>query len=116
MNPAFAYQGLQLRHGRTVDGKDVVTNVEIDAKDQFALELDHMSECVLTGRPPHTGGEEGLQDIRIIAAAYESAQSGSVVRLAAPRGHARAGAVGVVIRESRIPISLHQTAAGRYGF
>jgi predicted dehydrogenase len=84
MSPAFAYQGLQLRHGRTVDGKDVVTNVDVDAKDQFALELDHMSECVLTGRPPHTGGEEGLQDVKIIAAAYESAQSGSVVRLSAP--------------------------------
>jgi predicted dehydrogenase len=84
MNPAFAYQGLRLQHGRVVDGNDVVTDIEIEAKDQFALELDHMSECVLTDTRPYTGGEEGLQDMRIIAAAYESAKSSSAVRLAPP--------------------------------
>jgi predicted dehydrogenase len=82
LNPAFAYQGLCLRHGRTVDGTDQVTEAGVEAKDQFALELDHMSQCVVEDRPPHTGGEEGLQDMRIIAAIYESARLGTRVPLA----------------------------------
>lgn len=86
MNPAFAYQGLRLRHGRVMDGSDIVTDVEIDAKDQFALEIDHMAECVIRDRRPHTGGEEGLQDMRIIAAIYESAGTGASVRLSPVSG------------------------------
>ena len=84
MNPAFAYHGLSLRLGRPVDGVDTVTEVDVEAKDQFALELDHMSSCVLKDRLPHTGGAEGLQDMKIIAATYESARSGQRVPLAAP--------------------------------
>jgi predicted dehydrogenase len=33
---------------------------------------------------PHTPGEEGLQDQRIIEAIYESARTGRAIRLAAP--------------------------------
>lgn len=50
-------------------------------KDRFALELDHMAECVRSSRRPHTPGEEGLQDLRIIAALYQAAQSGRTVML-----------------------------------
>jgi predicted dehydrogenase len=84
MNPAYAYTGLRLRHGRVLDGTDIVTDIGIEAKDQFALELDHMAQCVLEDRQPHTGGAEGLQDMKIIAALYESARTGARVRLAPP--------------------------------
>jgi predicted dehydrogenase len=84
MNPAFAYDGLRLGYGRTLEGTDQVTDIEVPARDQFATELDHMAECVVRDRRPHTGGEEGLQDMRIIAAIYESARLGSRVRLEQP--------------------------------
>jgi predicted dehydrogenase len=48
------------------------------------LEIDHMSQCVRQDCQPHTPGEEGLQDQRIIEAIYASAQGGRVIRLAPP--------------------------------
>ena len=57
-------------------------------KNQFALEMDHFGECVQENITPYTPGEEGLQDHRLMAAIYESANTGKPVRLtlAAP-GH-----------------------------
>ncbi len=55
-------------------------------KDQFALELDHMAECVMENKEPYTPGEEGLQDQRIMEALYESAATGKPVKLALPAG------------------------------
>jgi predicted dehydrogenase len=43
-----------------------------------------MSQCVRQDREPHTPGEEGLQDQRIIEAIYASAQAGRAVRLDTP--------------------------------
>jgi predicted dehydrogenase len=48
---------------------------------QFAQEIDHMSECILQNKLPHTPGQEGLQDMRIIEAIYQSAREGRVVKL-----------------------------------
>lgn len=42
--------------------------------------MDHFSEC-LTENKPHTPGEEGLQDHRIIEALYQSAREGKPVKL-----------------------------------
>ena len=44
-------------------------------------ELLHFSDCILKDRPPEPSGEEGLQDVRIVQALYESARTGRVVRL-----------------------------------
>ena len=43
--------------------------------------MDHMAECVLEGREPKRPGEEGLRDVRIMAAIYRSAREGRPVRL-----------------------------------
>ena len=48
----------------------------------FAAEMDHFSECVLTGQGPRTPGEEGLADMRVIAAIEEAARTGQTVRVA----------------------------------
>ncbi len=48
------------------------------------LEIDHMSQCVKADREPHTPGEEGLQDQRIIEAIYASAANGRMVKLSPP--------------------------------
>ena len=46
----------------------------IPEKNQFALEMDHMADCVRNKKLPATPGEEGLQDHRIMDAIYESAR------------------------------------------
>ncbi|MET0210946.1 MAG: Gfo/Idh/MocA family oxidoreductase, partial [Burkholderiaceae bacterium] len=90
MNPAYAYEGIRMQRSRRVDGEEVIERPVIHEKDQFALEMDHMAECVRTGVEPLTGGPEGLQDQRVIEAIYASARShGKPVRLAAPSGTVR---------------------------
>jgi predicted dehydrogenase len=65
-----------------VDGKSATTELQIDPQDQFAREIDHMSVCVKSDITPHTPGEEGLQDQRIMEAIYESARTRRVVKIA----------------------------------
>ncbi|TFW05383.1 Gfo/Idh/MocA family oxidoreductase [Oxalobacteraceae bacterium OM1] len=89
LDPAYAYTGLRLRVGRLVDGHDAVQEIGIDTGDQFAKELDHMAQCIKANRQPHTPGEEGLQDMRIIEAIYQSAREGRTVKLAPPSGPVR---------------------------
>ncbi len=89
MEPSFAYHGLKLRIGRVEDGRDVEVEPSIPDKDQFALEMDHFSLCIQQDRQPHTPGEEGLQDQRVIEAIYEAARSGKTVKIAPPPGPTR---------------------------
>ncbi len=90
LDPAYAYQGIRLRIGDVADGKERVIEPNIAEKDQFAMEMDHMAECVRSNRMPHTPGEEGLQDHRIMEALYASARAdGKTVRLSAPQGPTR---------------------------
>jgi predicted dehydrogenase len=89
MDPAYAYSGLRLRVGRVLEQRDVVQEFAIDSGDQFAKELDHMAQCIKANRQPHTPGEEGLQDMRIIEAIYQSAREGRPVKLTQPGGPVR---------------------------
>jgi predicted dehydrogenase len=89
MDPAFAYRGIALRTARFDGNTDTVTVPRIEEVDQFAKELDHMATCVKEGRKPHTPGEEGVQDQRIIEAIYRSAASGHPVDLQVPNGPVR---------------------------
>ncbi|WP_027480448.1 Gfo/Idh/MocA family protein [Deinococcus pimensis] len=82
MDPAYDYQGLRLE----VETPGERSERKIPEQDQFALEIDHFSECVLRGERPFTPGEEGLQDQRIMAALYESARTGRPVKLGAAPG------------------------------
>lgn len=47
----------------------------------FAAEMDHLSECILNDKTPLTPGEEGLKDIKVMMAAYESARTGKTVKI-----------------------------------
>jgi predicted dehydrogenase len=84
MSPAYAYHGNKLKWSRLEDGKETLTEPQIEEKDQFALETDHFAECILKDREPHTGGEEGLQDHRVLEAIYEAAKTGRAVELKLP--------------------------------
>ncbi len=90
MSPAFGYHGSKLRFSQLNEAKkEEVVEPSIPDKDQFATEMDHFAECVMTGREPRTPGAEGLQDHRVVDAIYQSAATGRSVRIAAPAGPTR---------------------------
>ena len=70
-DPAYEYaEGL--KYTLTIDGKRRTKS--IGKRDQFAPELLYFSDCILNDRQPEPSGEEGLQDVRIVEALYESAR------------------------------------------
>ena len=77
-DPAFEYaEGLE--YTLTVDGKS--TRKTIGKRDQFAPELLYFSDCIIQDRSPEPSGEEGLQDVRIVQALYESSRIGRPVTI-----------------------------------
>jgi len=78
LDPAFSYENLVMRVGRKVGKANAVEERRYSDQSQFAREMDHFAECVRTGKQPHTPGEEGLQDMRLIEAIYRAAQGGPV--------------------------------------
>jgi predicted dehydrogenase len=81
MDPAFAYKGLQIEFSQAKGKLEWKQHPSMFEKDQFALELDHFSECIAQNKKPYTPGEEGLQDQKIIEAIYRSAREGKLVTL-----------------------------------
>jgi predicted dehydrogenase len=78
VEPAYEYaEGLA--YELEIDGKK--TRKALGRRDQFAPELLYFSDCVLKDRSPEPSGEEGLQDVRIIEALYQSAQTGRSVKI-----------------------------------
>ncbi|HXX16772.1 MAG TPA: Gfo/Idh/MocA family oxidoreductase [Candidatus Eremiobacteraceae bacterium] len=77
LDPATWYTGLRMRVGR----KNTIEEVDLPERDHFALEMDHMSECVMTDKQPLTPGEEGLRDMTLIMAIYEAARAGKTVKV-----------------------------------
>jgi len=77
MDPATWYSGLRMwiERGNTIEEK------ELPVVDHFASEMDHMSDCVMQNKQPLTPGEEGLHDITLIHAVYESARNGKTVKV-----------------------------------
>jgi glucose-fructose oxidoreductase len=78
VDPAYEYaEGLS--YELMVGGK--TTRKRIGRRDQFAPEILYFSECIRKGRDPEPSGAEGLQDVRIVQALYESAQTGKAVAI-----------------------------------
>lgn len=85
LDPATDYE----RHRLTIQQKapqgapyqTVEQELPIQSNNQFAAELDHMSECVLQNKTPKTPGEEGLRDVRLIEAIYEAARTGRIIKV-----------------------------------
>jgi predicted dehydrogenase len=74
LDPAFNYEGIQgaRSDGKAIEGRPV---------NQFAAEMDDFARCILEKTPSRVPGEEGLRDVRIMTAIYQSAQSGNPVAL-----------------------------------
>lgn len=81
MEPATPYDGHRMRLGNVYETPRDVTPPPGPAVNQFVGQLDHMAECVLTGREPIVPGEEGLRDIRLVEAIYRSAREGRTIRV-----------------------------------
>jgi len=80
VDPAYEY-AKPLEHRLSLDG-NVVSERRFAKRDQFAPELLYFSDCVLQNRDPEPSGEEGLADVRVIRALYESIRRGAAVELA----------------------------------
>lgn len=78
MDCAYSYTG-ELKQQLTINGQTQERSFQ--AGDQFAAEIVYFSDCVLTGKEPEPSGEEGLADIGIVRAIYQSAQTGKPVQL-----------------------------------
>ncbi|RAK56885.1 Gfo/Idh/MocA family protein [Phenylobacterium deserti] len=79
LEPATAYTGQQMRvapRGQPAQPREIALG-----KNQFAGQLDHMAECILTNREPIVSGEEGLRDVRVMEAIYRSVRESRAVKL-----------------------------------
>ena len=73
-DPATPYNG----HRLLINGQEV----SVASNNQFNAQVEHMSSCIRDHKRVLTPGEEGLRDIRIIQAIYESGRTGKRVSLA----------------------------------
>jgi predicted dehydrogenase len=76
MDNPFPFQGPRQLTLRTADGEDRRAFPETD---QFGAQLLYFSDCILQGREPQPDGHEGLVDVRIMSAAYESLDTGRMI-------------------------------------
>ncbi len=77
LEPGQSYHGVKFlvgKHGR-------LEPVDVPEADQFVGEMDGFAQAINGNGPFKATGEEGLQDMRIIEAIYESARTGTSVRL-----------------------------------
>ena len=63
----------------TIEGKE--TTKTFAKRDQFAPELVYFSKCIQKNIQPEPSGEEGVADLRIIDAIFESAKRGTAIKL-----------------------------------
>ncbi|MDB5454876.1 MAG: glucose-fructose oxidoreductase [Caulobacter sp.] len=79
LDPATPYEGQAMR--TRIGGKTETWTPPTGAKSQFAGQLDHFADCILTGREPIVPGEEGVKDMKVIEAIYRAAREGRTVKL-----------------------------------
>ena len=77
LEPATIYTGLRMY----VHHDNVTEERLLPVRDHFALEMDHMSGCVMENKDPLTPGEEGLRDLTIMMGIYEAAKTGKTIKL-----------------------------------
>jgi predicted dehydrogenase len=77
LEPATSYTGLRMKIRRN----NATEDRDMPQRDHFALEMDHMSDCVMENKDPLTPGEEGLRDLKLMMAIYEAARSGKTVKV-----------------------------------
>lgn len=77
LDPATDYY----QHRLYIERGQVREEQNIEEQNQFALEIDRLSECVMENKQPKTPGEEGLQDVRLMQAIYQAAETGRTIKV-----------------------------------
>jgi predicted dehydrogenase len=77
--PAYDYS-MSLKHQLTIGEK--TSTRTFPKRDQFAAEIIYFSNCILRDTKPEPSGLEGLADVRIVQAIYESARNGRPIKIA----------------------------------
>jgi predicted dehydrogenase len=77
-DPAYDYS-LAIKHELKIGGK--TKKRTFPKRDQFAAEILYFSDCILQDKEPEPSGLEGLADVRIVEAIYESARTHKFVEL-----------------------------------
>jgi predicted dehydrogenase len=70
VDPAYDYES-DISSELIIDG--VRERRVFQKQDQFAAQIDYFARCVLYDEPPAESGEEGLADLRVVEALYQSA-------------------------------------------
>lgn len=78
LEPALSRKGLRMR----VADKGGLMPKEFPQVDHFAAMMDDLADCAASGRTPLTDGVDGLNDLRVIEAVYESIRTGAPVKIA----------------------------------
>jgi predicted dehydrogenase len=71
-DPAYEY-AMALKHQITIGEK--TARKTYPKRDQFAAQIFYFSDCILKDKEPEPSGLEGLADVRIVEAIYESART-----------------------------------------
>jgi predicted dehydrogenase len=82
LDPAFSYDNLAMQILRRDGMSTALEQRRWSPRNQFALEMDAFAEAIRTNQVPLTPGEEGLQDMKVMAAIYQAAAGGGVVKMA----------------------------------
>jgi predicted dehydrogenase len=77
-DPAYEY-AMDIQQEVIVGGKK--SKRKFSKRDQFAAQITYFSDCILKNKTPEPSGLEGLADVRIVRALYESARTGAAVAL-----------------------------------
>ena len=86
LDPAFGYSDIAMITGYAQGKANATARVQFPPHNQFAREMDHFAQALKAGVEPHTPGEEGLQDQRLIAAIYQAAEGSGIVTLPVVNG------------------------------
>ncbi|MBE8999572.1 MULTISPECIES: Gfo/Idh/MocA family oxidoreductase [unclassified Nostoc] len=86
VEPAYPWQG-EIKHYLTINGETQERTFE--DHDQLAAEFTYFSDCILQDKDPEPSGTEGLIDVSIIQALYQSIEMGKPVQIQTSHRHQR---------------------------
>ncbi len=81
LDPAFGYDNLAIDINRKAGRASATEMRRFAPQNQFAGEMDAFAASLNANEEPRTGGAEGLQDLKIMAAIYRSAATGRPVAM-----------------------------------
>ena len=93
VNPGFG--GGEAHHYLAVAGQ--TEEQTYPDQDHFGAQLRYFSDCILEDKQPEPSGEEGLIDVQIIEALYQSAREGRPIALDLPHPAQRPGPAQIII-------------------